>query len=55
MIKEAIGKVVNGISLTETEMEKAMGEILSGGATPAQMLKGKEEGGPADLNSSLSP
>ena len=37
MIKEAIGKVVNGISLTETEMEEAMGEILSGGATPAQV------------------
>jgi len=37
MIKEAIGKVVNGISLIETEMEKAMGEILSGGATPAQV------------------
>ncbi len=37
MIKEAIGKVVRGDNLTEVEMEEAMGEIMSGNATPAQI------------------
>ncbi len=37
MIKEAIAKVVKGIDLTETEMEKAMDEVMSGTATPAQI------------------
>ena len=37
MIKEAIGKVVRGDDLTEVEMAEAMGEIMSGNATPAQI------------------
>ncbi len=37
MIKEAIGKVVKGIDLTEAEMEKAMDEVMTGTATPAQI------------------
>ena len=37
MIKEAIAKAVMGNSLTEAEMEKAMNEIMSGTATPAQI------------------
>jgi anthranilate phosphoribosyltransferase len=37
MIKEAIAKVVRGIDLTETEMEKAMDEMMAGTATPAQI------------------
>lgn len=37
MIKEAIGKVVKGDDLTEKEMEGAMGEILTGKATSAQI------------------
>ncbi len=37
MIKEAIAKVVRGNDLTEAEMEKAMDEIMSGTATPAQI------------------
>ena len=37
MIKECIGKVVMGEDLMETEMEKAMDEIMSGEATPAQI------------------
>jgi anthranilate phosphoribosyltransferase len=37
MIKKAIGKVVRGDHLTEGEMEKTMDEIMSGGATPAQI------------------
>jgi anthranilate phosphoribosyltransferase len=37
MIKEAIAKVVRKADLTEVEMEKAMDEIMSGIATPAQI------------------
>jgi anthranilate phosphoribosyltransferase len=37
MIKEAIAKVVKGMDLTETEMEKAMDEVMAGTATPAQI------------------
>lgn len=37
MIKEAIAKVVRGNNLTEVEMEKAMDEIMTGTATPAQI------------------
>ena len=37
MIKEAISRVVNGDNLTEDEMEKAMDEIMTGAATPAQI------------------
>jgi anthranilate phosphoribosyltransferase len=37
MIKEAIAKVVRGIDLTETEMEKTMDEVMTGTATPAQI------------------
>ena len=37
MIKEFISKVVRGQDLTETEMEKAMMEIMTGVATPAQI------------------
>ena len=37
MIKEAIGKVVAGIDLNEQEMVATMDEIMSGGATPAQI------------------
>jgi len=37
MIKEAISKAVNGIDLTEQEMEASMGEIMTGKATPAQI------------------
>ena len=37
MIKEAIAKVVKGIDLTEIEMEKAMDEVMTGTATPAQI------------------
>lgn len=37
MIKEAIEKVVQGVSLTEQEMELAMREILNGQITPAQL------------------
>ena len=37
MIKEAIVKVVKGMDLTETEMEKAMDEVMAGTATPAQI------------------
>ena len=37
MIKECISKVVVGKDLTEAEMEKAMDEIMSGEATPAQI------------------
>ena len=37
MIKELISKVVAREDLTETEMEKAMDEIMSGTATPAQI------------------
>jgi anthranilate phosphoribosyltransferase len=37
MIKEAITKVVTGDNLTEKEMEGAMGEILTGKATPVQI------------------
>lgn len=37
MIKELISKVVNREDLTEAEMEKAMDEIMSGTATPAQI------------------
>lgn len=37
MIKEAIGKVVAGIDLTEPEMVGVMDQIMSGGATPAQI------------------
>lgn len=37
MIKEAIGKVVAGMNLTEHEMVGVMGQIMSGTATPAQI------------------
>lgn len=37
MIKELISKIVGGNDLTETEMENAMDEIMSGQATPAQI------------------
>jgi anthranilate phosphoribosyltransferase len=37
MIREAIGKVVTGIDLTEAEMVEAMNEIMSGAATDAQI------------------
>ena len=37
MIKEFISKVVRGEDLTESEMEKAMAEIMTGTATPAQI------------------
>ena len=37
MIKELISKVVSGEDLTESEMEKVMGEIMTGTATPAQI------------------
>jgi len=37
MIKEAIAKVVRRADLTEAEMEKAMDEIMSGMASPAQI------------------
>jgi anthranilate phosphoribosyltransferase len=37
MIKEFISKVVGGKDLTETEMEEAMAEIMTGDATPAQI------------------
>ncbi len=37
MIKEFISKVVRGEDLTEAEMEKAMAEIMTGAATPAQI------------------
>ncbi len=36
-IKEAIGKVVTGKHLTETEMISVMDEIMSGAATEAQI------------------
>lgn len=37
MIKELISKVVSGEDLKEAEMEKAMDEIMTGTATPAQI------------------
>lgn len=37
MIKEAIEKVVKGIDLTEAEMIGAMEEVMTGGASPAQI------------------
>ena len=37
MIKEAIATVVNGMDLTEREMETVMEEIMTGKATPAQI------------------
>ena len=37
MIKEAIEKAVNKINLPEAEMMAAMGEIMEGVATPAQI------------------
>jgi anthranilate phosphoribosyltransferase len=37
MIKELISQIVAGKDLTEQEMEKAMDEIMSGEATPAQI------------------
>ena len=37
MIRESISKVVRGEDLTETEMEKATDEIMTGAATPAQI------------------
>jgi anthranilate phosphoribosyltransferase len=37
MIRDYIIKLVDGISLTESEMETAMDEIMSGEATPAQI------------------
>ena len=37
MIKASVAKVVAGQDLTQTEMEETMNEIMSGGATPAQI------------------
>jgi anthranilate phosphoribosyltransferase len=37
MIREFISKVVRGEDLTEAEMERAMDEIMTGSATPAQI------------------
>lgn len=37
MLKEAIARVVRGEDLAEEEMERAMGEIMTGRATPAQI------------------
>lgn len=37
MIRESIKKVVSGEDLSEAEMEKSMGEVLTGKATPAQI------------------
>lgn len=37
MIRELISKIVEGVDLSEHEMEKAMDEIMSGNATPAQI------------------
>ena len=37
MIRESIRKVVSGEDLSEAEMEKTMGEVLTGKATPAQI------------------
>lgn len=37
MIKQLISKVVDGADLTESEMEQAMDEIMTGTATPAQI------------------
>ena len=37
MIKETIAKVIRGESLSEKESEMAMGEILDGKATSAQI------------------
>ena len=37
MIKELISKIVTGHDLSETEMETAMDEIMSGDATDAQI------------------
>lgn len=37
MIKEAIGRVVEGQSLSESEMVEVMSEIMGGEATPAQI------------------
>jgi len=37
MIKEAIVKIVRGDDLTEEEMERAMEEVMTGKATPAQI------------------
>ena len=37
MIKEAIGKIVDRVDLTETEAEGVMREIMEGVATPAQI------------------
>lgn len=37
MIKEAIAKLVDGVSLTESESEDAMREIMEGHASPAQI------------------
>lgn len=37
MIREAIAKLVSGVNLSQNEAEAAMGEIMSGGATDAQI------------------
>jgi anthranilate phosphoribosyltransferase len=37
MIREAIAKVIEGEHLNEREMMAAMGEIMDGAATPAQI------------------
>ena len=37
MIRELIARIVDGVDLTELEMETAMDEIMSGEATPAQI------------------
>jgi len=37
MVKEAIGKVIKGINLSQKEMETVMDEIMSGQSSPAQI------------------
>ena len=37
MIKEAIGRLVDGVDLTEAEMAQCVGEIMDGNATEGQM------------------
>ena len=50
MIKESISKVVSGKDLTETEMEMAMTEMMTGSASSAQIgayssqIKGRDRG-----------
>lgn len=37
MIKEAIAKLIKGVDLTEAEMTGVMNEVMTGGASPAQI------------------